>query len=84
MLEEVPIITTKTNSLAWAVTELVVTVVELAADPKPSQLVSKASGGLTAKLAVIVPVPAMVAVVDADAELAKVIKPVLLDHEAKW
>ena len=34
-----------------------------------------------AKLAVIVPVPPMVAVVDEDPELAKVMDPVLLDHE---
>jgi hypothetical protein len=33
------------------------------------------------KVAVIVPVPLIVAVVEADVELAKVIEPVLLDHE---
>jgi hypothetical protein len=37
----------------------------------------------TTKFAVIVPLPPIVAVVDADAELPKVMDPVLLLHEEK-
>jgi len=46
------------------------------ADPEVSPSTPK-------KFAVIVPVPLMVAVVDAEPELANVIEPVLLDQEPK-